>query len=217
MHATRSVHTVLSAAAHTMASRTRVELLSAHVCGSLFAASVPAQPALAAAAGQRLKIAAVVTEYRKYSHAQVKTTSPLMLRDHVLVLMGWGAGGGRPGGGGRGLSGGGGVCAPACYTCTCDRSLMHICMGYLQHICDRFLMGMGWGNEHHYPEVDLVGIYIAQDGAGHLGSARESAHCCTGRRVGGRLREVQIHSRDTRRGLAEDRLVVPTSSSTFRI
>ena len=106
MHATRSVHTVLSAAAHTMASRTRVELLSAHVCGSLFAASVPAQPALAAAAGQRLKIAAVVTEYRKYSHAQVKTTSPLMLRDHVLVLMWWG---GREAGGGVFRAGAGSV------------------------------------------------------------------------------------------------------------
>ena len=89
-----------------MASRTRVELLSAHVCGSLFAASVPAQPALAAAAGQRLKIAAVVTEYRKYSHAQVKTTSPLMLRDHVLVLMWWG---GREAGGGVFRAGAGSV------------------------------------------------------------------------------------------------------------
>ena len=90
-----------------MASRTRVELLSAHVCGSLFAAtSVPAQPALAAATGQRLKIAAVVTEYRKYSHAQVKTTSPLMLRDHVLVLMWWG---GREAGGGVFRAGAGSV------------------------------------------------------------------------------------------------------------
>lgn len=106
-----------------MLPATRLERLSSHLCGGNSSSSSPTAttgtvPADAAAnsatstgvAARRLRIAAVVTEYRKYSHAQ--------------------------------------------------------------HICDRFLMGYGWGNGHHRPEMDLVGIYIAQDDDNHLGSSR---------------------------------------------
>jgi hypothetical protein len=92
----------------------RVGALHAHLCGRPPPPPAGAAPA-AAAAGRRLKIAAVVTEYRKYSHAQ--------------------------------------------------------------HICDRFLMGYGWENEHHHPEgMDLVSIYIDQEAEGHLGRGRAAEY-----------------------------------------
>jgi hypothetical protein len=88
----------------------RLERLSSHLSDTRNSRA-PA-PGEATTSGRRLRIAAVVTEYRKYSHAQ--------------------------------------------------------------HICDRFLMGYSWGNEHHQPKMDLVGIYIDQDGDGHLGAARSA-------------------------------------------
>ena len=98
-----------------MSARTRIDAVSAAVCGGAPLHEAPktqvvAQAAAAGGAGRRLRIAAVVTEYRRYSHAQ--------------------------------------------------------------HICDRFLMGYGWGNTHHMPAMDLAGIFIDQSSEGHCGPAR---------------------------------------------
>ena len=33
---------------------------------------------------------------------------------------------------------------------------------HTQHIVDRFLEGYGWISRHHYPEMDLVSLYVEQ-------------------------------------------------------
>ncbi len=33
---------------------------------------------------------------------------------------------------------------------------------HAQHIVDRFLEGYGWNSRHHYPEMDLVSLYVEQ-------------------------------------------------------
>jgi hypothetical protein len=37
-----------------------------------------------------------------------------------------------------------------------------------QHIVDRFLDGYGWNGRFHYPQMDLVGLYVDQRGEGDL-------------------------------------------------
>lgn len=96
----------------------RLSALSAHVADTAAEAAVVAGvPATTgsntstSAARSKVKIAAVVTEYRRYSHAQ--------------------------------------------------------------HICDRFLIGYGWGNKHHKPACDLVALYVDQhDESTHLAEKR---------------------------------------------
>ena len=33
---------------------------------------------------------------------------------------------------------------------------------HAQHIVDRFLEGYGWNSRHHYPEMDIVSLYVDQ-------------------------------------------------------
>lgn len=33
---------------------------------------------------------------------------------------------------------------------------------HAQHFMDRFLEGYGWNGRHHYPEMDLVSLYVDQ-------------------------------------------------------
>ena len=103
--------------ASTTADR-RIGALSAHVSVTDHAERISSQPTAGTATRpSRLKIAAVVTEYRRYSHAQ--------------------------------------------------------------HICDRFLIGYGWGNRHHKPACDLVALYVHQhDESTHLAEqVRHSLYC----------------------------------------
>jgi len=43
---------------------------------------------------------------------------------------------------------------------------------HAQHIVDRFLYGYGWHGVHHYPEMDLVSLYVDQVGEGDLSKSR---------------------------------------------
>ncbi|MDP6598702.1 MAG: hypothetical protein QGI86_22940 [Candidatus Poribacteria bacterium] len=43
---------------------------------------------------------------------------------------------------------------------------------HAQHIVDRFLEGYGWENRHHYPEMDLVSLYVDQVGDNDLSHDR---------------------------------------------
>jgi len=43
---------------------------------------------------------------------------------------------------------------------------------HAQHIVDRFLYGYGWGGTHHYPEMDMVSLYVDQVGKGDLSRSR---------------------------------------------
>ena len=43
---------------------------------------------------------------------------------------------------------------------------------HAQHILDRFLIGYGWGNRHHRPEMDLVSLYVDQQPENDLSRAR---------------------------------------------
>jgi hypothetical protein len=43
---------------------------------------------------------------------------------------------------------------------------------HAQHIVDRFLYGYGWHGTHHYPEMDLVALYVDQVGKGDLSHSR---------------------------------------------
>lgn len=45
-----------------------------------------------------------------------------------------------------------------------------------QHILDRLLDGYGWNGTYHHPQMDLVGIYIDQAGAGDLSAERAERH-----------------------------------------
>jgi len=47
---------------------------------------------------------------------------------------------------------------------------------HTQHICDRFLEGYGWRGEYHYPEMDLVGLYVDQVPDNDLSRERASRH-----------------------------------------
>jgi hypothetical protein len=49
-------------------------------------------------------------------------------------------------------------------------------MSHAQHIADRFLDGYGWNNTHHYPPMDLVGLYVDQVGNDDLSRERASRH-----------------------------------------
>lgn len=41
-----------------------------------------------------------------------------------------------------------------------------------QHIVDRFLIGYGWNGDHHKPPMDLVSIWVDQQGRGDLAKSR---------------------------------------------
>ena len=43
---------------------------------------------------------------------------------------------------------------------------------HAQHIVDRFLEGYGWESRHHYPEMDLVSLYVDQVGDNDLSEER---------------------------------------------
>ncbi|HHZ93295.1 TPA: hypothetical protein EYN98_01245 [Candidatus Poribacteria bacterium] len=43
---------------------------------------------------------------------------------------------------------------------------------HAQHIVDRFLEGYGWESRHHYPEMDLVSLYVDQVGDNDLSQER---------------------------------------------
>ncbi|SVB23880.1 uncharacterized protein METZ01_LOCUS176734, partial [marine metagenome] len=43
---------------------------------------------------------------------------------------------------------------------------------HAQHIVDRFLEGYGWESRHHYPEMDLVSLYVDQVGDNDLSQDR---------------------------------------------
>ena len=43
---------------------------------------------------------------------------------------------------------------------------------HAQHILDRFLIGYGWGNRHHRPDMDLVSLYVDQQPESDLSRAR---------------------------------------------
>ena len=43
---------------------------------------------------------------------------------------------------------------------------------HTQHIVDRFLEGYGWEGSHHYPEMDLVSLYVDQTPEGDLSRDR---------------------------------------------
>jgi hypothetical protein len=47
---------------------------------------------------------------------------------------------------------------------------------HTQHICDRFLEGYGWRGEYHYPEMDLVGLYVDQVPENDLSRERAARH-----------------------------------------
>jgi hypothetical protein len=47
---------------------------------------------------------------------------------------------------------------------------------HAQHICDRFLDGYGWRGDYHYPEMDLVSLYVDQVGSDDLSRERASRH-----------------------------------------
>ena len=43
---------------------------------------------------------------------------------------------------------------------------------HAQHILDRYLIGYGWGNQHHRPPIDLVSLYVDQQPANDLSRPR---------------------------------------------
>lgn len=45
-----------------------------------------------------------------------------------------------------------------------------------QHICDRFLEGYGWQGDYHYPNMDLVSLYVDQVPHDDLSRERASRH-----------------------------------------
>ena len=45
-----------------------------------------------------------------------------------------------------------------------------------QHIVDRFLDGYGWEGKHHYPEMDVVSLYVEQVGDNDLSRERATRH-----------------------------------------
>lgn len=47
---------------------------------------------------------------------------------------------------------------------------------HAQHFIDRFLEGYGWHGRHHYPQVDLVSLYVDQFPDGDLSRDREQRH-----------------------------------------
>lgn len=47
---------------------------------------------------------------------------------------------------------------------------------HTQHIVDRFLDGYGWGGTYHYPEMDLVSLYVDQIGSTDLSRERAARH-----------------------------------------
>ncbi|MGH9325487.1 MAG: hypothetical protein ACRD2B_02170 [Terriglobia bacterium] len=47
---------------------------------------------------------------------------------------------------------------------------------HAQHIVDRFLYGYGWRGTYHYPAMDLVALYVDQQGVGDLTYERAESH-----------------------------------------
>jgi hypothetical protein len=47
---------------------------------------------------------------------------------------------------------------------------------HAQHICDRFLDGYGWRGDYHYPDMDLVSLYVDQVGSDDLSRERAARH-----------------------------------------
>lgn len=45
-----------------------------------------------------------------------------------------------------------------------------------QHVVDRFLDGYGWNGTYHYPQMDVVSLYIDQRGPGDLFQERANRH-----------------------------------------
>ena len=43
---------------------------------------------------------------------------------------------------------------------------------HAQHIVDRFLEGYGWESRHHYPDMDMVSLYVEQVGDNDLSKER---------------------------------------------
>ena len=45
-----------------------------------------------------------------------------------------------------------------------------------QHIVDRFLEGYGWNGKYHYPQMDMVSLYVDQRGEGDVFQERADRH-----------------------------------------
>ncbi|MCH2375002.1 MAG: hypothetical protein MK538_12500 [Planctomycetes bacterium] len=71
----------------------------------------------------------------------------------------------------RASSGGGGRRKKIALIATEVRRYSHA-----QHFIDRFLEGYGWHGRHHYPQMDLVSLYVDQIHDGDLARDREKRH-----------------------------------------